>query len=348
MSAFIDPLFALALAVLLAAVVALVAWPRRGLLARWRRVQRLSERVYREDALKHIHKMETKGRRPTLESIAGAVGVGMDEAARLVGGMNADGLLEDRAGTPHLTPPGRDAALHIIRAHRLWERYLAEETGYAEADWHGRAEEREHDLTPAELETLAARLGHPTHDPHGDPIPRAGGVLAAHGGQLLSTLPLDQPAQIVHLEDEPEAVYAQLVAEGLAPGQMVRVTAAGPERVHFWANGDEHVLSPIVAGNIFVQPLPAEEAETSAAVLAARPLSDLPLGQRARVVALAPGLRGQERRRLLDLGLLPGTEVTAELRSPSGDPTAYRIRGATIALRAEQARLVRVELGITN
>ena len=132
-------------------------------------------------------------------------------------------------------------------------------------------------------------------------------------------------------------------------GARVRVTAAGPERGRCWANGDEHVLAPIVAGNIFVQPLPAEEAATSAAELAARPLSDLPLGQSARVVALAPGLRGQERRRLLDLGLLPGTEVTAELRSPSGDPTAYRIRGATIALRAEQARLVRIsQLGITN
>jgi len=339
MPTLIDPRLVLALVAAPAFLAALLFWPRRGLRARWQRARRFSERVYREDALKHIHKAEVKGRRPTLESIAGAVGVGLDEAARLVGALAADGLLEDRAGTPALTPAGRDAALHIIRAHRLWERYLAEETGYDEEEWHGQAERREHDLSRAELEALAARLGHPTHDPHGDPIPRAGGELLPHGGQLLSTLPLDRPARIVHLEDEPEAVYAQLVAEGLYPGQIVRVTAAGPERVHFWTNGDEHVLAPILAGNIFVRPLPAEEVEATAD---SRPLTALKLGERARVVALAAGLRGQERRRLLDLGLLPGTEVTAELRSPGGDPTAYRIRGATIALRAEQARLVRV------
>jgi len=53
--------------------------------------------------------------------------------------------------------------------------------------------------------------------------------------------------------------------------------------------------------------------------------------------------RGVERRRLLDLGVVPGTVVSAELRSPGGDPTAYRIRGAMIALRRAQADLVHVQ-----
>lgn len=320
----------------------LIFWPGRGLLPRLRQAGHMRARVYREDALKHIHKAESKGRRPTLQSIAGAVGIGLDEAARLVSEMVEDGLLIDDAGTPRLTSAGRDAALHIIRAHRLWERYLAEETGFDEADWHSQAEQREHDLTTADLEALAARLGHPTHDPHGDPIPDPGGELLTHGGQLLGTLPIDQPARIVHLEDEPEAVYAQLVAEGLHPGQVVRVTENSPARIHFWTNGDEHILAPVLADNIFVRPLPLEEMVPQTDT---RRLTDLALGESGHVVALAAGLRGQERRRLLDLGLLPGTEVTAELRSPGGDPTAYRIRGATIALRAEQAKLVKITSG---
>ena len=339
MDELIDPRLALGAVAAIALLAAVLLWPRRGLLARWRRVQRLTERVYREDALKHIHKAEVKGRRPTLESVAGALGVGLDEAARLIGGMTSAGLLEDHAGTPRLTPAGRDAALHIIRAHRLWERYLAEETGYTEADWHGYAEQREHDLTPAELAALAARLGYPTYDPHGDPIPQPNGALMPHGGQALAALPINEPGRIVHLEDEPEAVYAQLVAEGLAPGMVVRVTGVTPERVRFWANGDEHVLAPVVAANVFVRP---EAAAAEAATVVGQPLCGLALGQSAEVVALSPGLRGQERRRLLDLGLLPGTRVTAELRSPGGDPTAYRVRGAMIALREEQARQVRV------
>lgn len=336
----VDPLLALAIFAGLAAATALLFWPRRGLLARWRRAARMSGRVYREDALKYIHKTEAKGHRPTLEGIAGAVGVSLDEAARLLAEMATDGLAHDDGGTPRLTPKGHEAAVHIIRAHRLWERYLAEETGYDEAEWHEQAELREHRLTPEELEALAVRLGNPSHDPHGDPIPTAGGMTSPNGGQALVNLPIGQPGRIVHLEDEPETVYAQLVAEGLSPGQVVRVTAVSPERIHFFTNEEEHVLAPLLAANIHVRPLPIEDA---ALINRGQPLSDLRPGERGRVIALSAALRGQERRRLFDLGLLPGTEVTAEVRSPSGDPTAYRVRGAMIALRAEQAKLIRIE-----
>lgn len=336
----IDPLLALTGAIIAAVALALLLWPRVGLLARVRRARRMSDRIYREDALKFIHKLEVKGQRPTLHSISGALGISLNETATLIGRMQAGGLLADEAGTPRLTPTGRDAALHIIRAHRLWERYLSEETGFEEADWHGQAEEREHELTAAELDALAARLGHPTHDPHGDPIPPPDGALETHGGLSLATLPPDRAGRIVHLEDEPDDVYAQLVAEGLSPGQIVRNVTVSPHRVHFWTNGDEHVLAPILAANVFIRPL-AEQEE----VREGRPLTALRPGEGARVVALSPAIRGQERRRLFDLGLLPGTEVTAELRSPSGDPTAYLIRGALIALRADQARHIRVTNG---
>ena len=72
-------------------------------------------------------------------------------------------------------------------------------------------------------------------------------------------------------------------------------------------------------------------------------LSGLDLGEQGTVVAISPALRGPERRRMLDLGLLPGTVVTAEIRSPGGDPTGYRIRGAVIALRQEQADQIRID-----
>ena len=62
-----------------------------------------------------------------------------------------------------------------------------------------------------------------------------------------------------------------------------------------------------------------------------------------RVLNIARTSRGSERRRFMDLGILPGTVITAEIASPSGDPTAYRIRDALIALRREQAELIRVQ-----
>lgn len=71
------------------------------------------------------------------------------------------------------------------------------------------------------------------------------------------------------------------------------------------------------------------------------PLSQLKTGQSGTVVDLRSS--GLERRRMMDLGIVPGTRVVAELASPLGDPVAYRVRGATIALRQQQAQLVLVE-----
>ncbi len=71
------------------------------------------------------------------------------------------------------------------------------------------------------------------------------------------------------------------------------------------------------------------------------PLATLEVGQKATVSRLL--LTGPERRRLLDLGLSPGTVVEARLRSPLGDPIAYIVRGTVIALRREQAEAIEVE-----
>jgi ferrous iron transport protein A len=71
------------------------------------------------------------------------------------------------------------------------------------------------------------------------------------------------------------------------------------------------------------------------------PLNALPLGQKAKVKALISG--GTARRRMLDLGLIRDTVVEALLKSPAGDPVAYDIRGAVIALRSEEAQKILVE-----
>jgi DtxR family Mn-dependent transcriptional regulator len=112
-----------------------------------------------------------------------------------------------------------------------------------------------------------------------------------------------------------------------------------PQRVQFWAGGDEHLLAPIVAANISV--LPITRTDDLPEPVGDR-LSRLALGEKAYVVNISPASHGPERRRLMDLGIIPGTVIEAEFRSPSGDPTAYRIRGATIALRQEQADLINV------
>lgn len=329
-------------AVLVATAVFL--WPEKGILTRWQRARKMTDRARREDVLKQVYKTRQLGRRSTLESIAGAMYISTNEASELLIEMQAAHLLRLQNDDISLTPAGMESALHIIRAHRLWERYLAEKTGYSEADWHSRAELQEHHLTPEAANALSAKLGHPTHDPHGDPIPNAEGKYVAHNSQPLNALAPATVARIVHLEDEPETVYAQLVAEGLHPGQTVRLIETNGTRLRFWANGNEHVLAPIVAQNISVVPLAADVVET--AVTSQPPsnrLSDVPLGKTAEVLRISPNCRGAERRRFMDLGILPGTEISVEMRSPSGEPTAYRIRDAIIALRSSQANHIYVK-----
>ncbi|GAB4430440.1 MAG: hypothetical protein Kow0031_11320 [Anaerolineae bacterium] len=291
------------------------------------------ERILSEDVLKHVYKCELSGRRPTFDSIAGVLQVSQDEASTVVTRMVAHNLLTLNGKEFHLTEAGQNYALQVIRAHRLWERYLADETGFDEAEWHTRAEQHEHHLTPEEVEALAARLGHPTHDPHGDPIPGSNGLFVPHGGQPLTALEKRQFARIVHIEDEPPLVYAQLVAEGLYPGMELYLKERSPERVSFAVNGKEHLLAPIVARNISVVPLTEEEVSLHHT----EPLSSLKPGQSATVVSLSPGCRGAERRRFMDLGILPGTVIKAEMVSPGGDPTAYLVRRSLIGLRKEQA-----------
>ncbi len=330
-----EPLLALIAALILLAVVAglfLVVIPR------WRRARRQTERIRMEDALKHILGCEMSGDRFTANSLAGALQITADQAADLLLKMERRGLLHVEHDSIRLAPVGRQSALHILRAHRLWERYLADETGVGELEWHGEAEWHEHQLTPEEAEALAARLGNPTHDPHENPIPSAEKKVIPHADIPLISAQVNEPLRIVHIEDEPQAVFAQLLAEGLYPGMEVRLVERSPHRIRFWAGGDEHVLAPVVAANVSVARLSDNGRD-----LVGPWLSDLAQGERGRVVEISSQCRGLERRRLLDLGFLPGAELQAELISSGGDPVAYRIRGALIALRKEQADLIRIQ-----
>ena len=336
-----DPLLSLLIGSAILCASMLLFWPNGGLLGYLQRNQRHSARILREDALKHIHKTERHNQPASLESLAGALQISTSQVFTLLQDLQEQKLIEMQGEAFRLTPEGREYALHIIRAHRLWERYLAEETGFEEAQWHDLADRYEHSLTPAEVDALSAQLGNPTHDPHGDPIPTADGEMVLHGGQPLPGMPLDVPLRIVHMEDEPETIYAQLVAEGLYPGMPVRILENTPQRVRFWANGNEHILAPILACSISVVPMP-ENAPPPEKSSVGEPLHSLKMGQQGQVVELSPRLRGVERRRMMDLGILPGTQIRAEFSNPGNDPVAYRIRGALIALRKEQAELIRI------
>lgn len=314
--------------------------PKVGLIARWQQNQQKTERILREDALKHIYRCEQEKTTATLESIAGSLDISANQAVNVVADLEQRRLTQRKNGQLALTPTGQEASLHIIRAHRLWERFLSDKTGYSEIEWHDQADRLEHDLTPEAANQLAAQLGYPTFDPHGDPIPTAEGRLVRHGGFPLHQFKAGDVIRITHLEDEPEAVYAQILAEKLYPGMVVRIISISAERIVFWNNGQEHIVAPMVAANISATLVTMEAQETDS--FTGERLDNIAMGEKAEVLRLSPACRGSERRRFLDLGLIPGTVVSAEFVSPSGEPTAYQIRGALIALRSEQAHKIYV------
>ncbi len=249
------------------------------------------------------------------------------------------GLVELVNNNFRLTEAGKKTATQIVRAHRLWERYLADATGYQESDWHKQADRLEHKLSVEELDRLSASLGHPTHDPHGDPIPTPRGDLSLPWRYTPDRLPVQTSARIVHIEDEPDVIYAQIVAEDLHPNMIIEIDEKSTNRIRFWTEDQEHVLAPIVAANISVLPLVEDAREK---VIDGVPLDTLLPGQSGLVTGISSLSRGVERRRLFDLGIIPGTEINVEMVNPGGDPTAYRIRGTVIALRNSQARLIKV------
>jgi len=335
-----NPLIALLLGAILTAVILLVFWPERGLYWRWKQVNQRTKRVLIEDTLKHMQDYSFQGKQPTITSLAGALNISTSQAVEIITHLQTMNLIEMRGENFSLTEAGRDYALRVIRAHRIYERYLADQTGFEESEWHTRANLLEHSLSSEEVEELAQQLGNPSHDPHGTPIPTAEGEIVFYKNAIpLTQLESNTLAHIVHMKDEPEAVYAQLVAEGLQIGQEIRMIEASPERLHFWTNGSEHVLAPLLASNIDVVRV---EEKRDTVDLPGQPLTELKPGQSATVVSLSPRIRGVERRRLMDLGLLQGTNIEVVMESASGNPIAYRIRGAVIALRKKQAQLINV------
>ena len=217
---------------------------------------------------------------------------------------------------PALTADGERSAVQIVRTHRMWERYLADRTGVPAGEWHAEAERMEHSLSAAQVDALDARLGHPVWDPHGDPIPTPAGEMPPEPGFGLPGAEPGRTVEVLHLEDEPREIYDALLDSGLSLGARLEVVERTDRTIRLRAHGRTWDLDPVTADNVTVRYLAEDETvDTSPATLL-----DAPPGRTVRVASISRACQGAQRRRLLDLGLVPGTAVTPELTSAAGDP----------------------------
>ena len=314
-------------------------WPKKGGIALLAKLEKNNTRVLVEDALKFIFDCEYNKTGCDVNGIAGHLNISTDRAGRLVNRLSSLDLITMGDHSVKLTDAGRSYALRIVRVHRIWERYLADETSVQPAEWHNEACRIEHHVSVDETEKLAAQMGNPVFDPHGDPIPTAEGELPMQKGKSLGNLKEGAVGRIIHLEDEPKSIYEQLLVLGLYPGMQVYVTDVTDKKITFVADGEECVLTPLFAGYITVEELSEEPAHVPKHDL----LSSLKIGERAEVVGISPNCRGQQRRRLMDLGILPGSQISAVMKSASGDPLGYRVMGTTIGIRKQHADFIFID-----
>jgi DtxR family Mn-dependent transcriptional regulator len=203
-----------------------------------------------EDYLKAIYRLSPEGRHASTSDIAHLLELSAPSVSGMVKRLSELGLLEH---VPYkgvqLTDAGRRAALRMVRRHRLIEAYLVEFLGYSWDAVHAEAERLEHAVSDTLVERMAAALGHPAVDPHGDPIPAADGSIHELACTALAEVPVEQTVEIRRVDERDPERLRYLAALGLVPGVVVtlrdRQPFGGPVTVE--VGGVPHVIGTELA-----------------------------------------------------------------------------------------------------
>ena len=156
--------------------------------------------------------------------VASALGVTPGTATTMVKALSDSGLVEyEPYSGVRLTAAGERLAGLVIRRHRLVEAFLVQVMGMSWAEVHEEAEQLEHAVSERLIDRIDAMLGRPAHDPHGDPIPNADGVITPQHLDNLLTCPIGRPLKVTRIADQDPAFLHFIEENDLKPGQPVQV-----------------------------------------------------------------------------------------------------------------------------
>lgn len=179
-----------------------------------------------EDYVKQIYLEQTDGALVPMGRLATAMGVVPGTATSMIQALARSGLVEyEPRGGVRLTAGGEQLALHVLRRHRLVELLLVKVLGLDWSEVHDEAEELEHVISDKVLERIDALLGHPSVDPHGDPIPSAKGKLAVSRLRTLADAPLGRACRVARVIDQDPAFLQFVHRCGLTPGVTATVAS---------------------------------------------------------------------------------------------------------------------------
>jgi DtxR family transcriptional regulator, Mn-dependent transcriptional regulator len=210
-----------------------------------------------QDYAKAIYALESREGVASTTALAERLRVRPASVSGMLHKLDALGLiLHERYHGVRLTESGRKVALEVLRHHRLLELYLAESLGMGWDEVHAEAERLEHALSEELEELIAATLGNPTLDPHGDPIPTRELTIDDVAGESLDALEPGERGTFIRVSDSDPEMLRFLEARGIVPGAALELIEKqpfdGPLFVRF---GDEvHVLGAQLARAMRVAP----------------------------------------------------------------------------------------------
>jgi DtxR family Mn-dependent transcriptional regulator len=212
-----------------------------------------------EDYLKAIYQLgdeEPEAGAVTGQRIAERLGVAAPSVTNMVKRLSELGLVRhERYRGIELTEAGERIALEVVRHHRLLERYLVEALGFSWDEVHDEAERLEHHISEALEARIAAALGEPTVDPHGDPIPDLNGTVSDVPVTSLGDLDVGQTALIRRVSNRDPELLRYLEQLDIRPGMSVALLEAlpfdGPLRIR--VDGREHVIGRPLAAAVQVE-----------------------------------------------------------------------------------------------
>lgn len=202
-----------------------------------------------EDYLKAIWVTAQDGAAST-NALAEQLNIAAPSVSAMLGKLQSlEFVVYERYKGVSLTPSGKAKALELLRRHRLIETFLFEHFDYSWDEVHEDAEQLEHAVSPRFMERLASFLDHPTHDPHGDPIPFPDGTMPDTPNMALAEVEIGQTFVVARLMTQASDVLSYLAKLGIQPSAELKIVDIEPlgGLVHLLINDIPSALSKELA-----------------------------------------------------------------------------------------------------
>jgi len=209
-----------------------------------------------EDYLRALYRVGSRDGKASNAALAKELAISASAVTEMARRLAEAGLLSyERYRGLKLTRAGMEIAVGITRRHRLWEVFLIQNLGFEWDEVHDLADQLEHIGSEELIDRLEKFLGHPTHDPHGDPIPNKNGEIVERPLVSLAELEVGECGTVERVSDE----FPELLRYASSLGLFIRGELQVTEKIAFdgsvrlLANGREAVVSEKLANSVFVQ-----------------------------------------------------------------------------------------------